>query len=381
MRFIDEAIIEIRGGNGGPGCVSFRREKFAPRGGPDGGDGGAGGSVTFVATAQLSTLQDFRFRRTYQGGHGNHGEGGQCAGRDGESILVRIPVGTLLRDAETLEILFDFEKEGDQWVVCEGGRGGKGNSHFVSSTFQAPKFAQPGEEGEVKKLKLELKLLADVAIVGFPNAGKSTLISRLSAARPKIADYAFTTLTPNLGVVALSDHRSFVVADIPGLIEGAHRGLGLGHKFLKHIERTRLLVHLMDLTPFVDKITMPESIWETDPKALLDQTIQQYKTIREELRLFNPELLHKPEICVFNKADLISSYPELKTHLSKALRAELRSLRETDPVIGEPYFISGVSGEGIRELQEVLSAKLTDLLPKLNHNLVLPDDPSIRRQS
>lgn len=281
MRFIDEATIEVSGGHGGPGCVSFRREKFIPRGGPDGGDGGAGGSVTFQSTSNLGTLQDFRFKRSYRAGSGEHGSGGNKAGRDGEDIVIKVPVGTVIRDAETGEVYFDFLEDKMTWVACKGGRGGKGNTHFVTSTFQVPKFAQPGEDGEFKKVSLELKLLADVALVGYPNAGKSSFISKASAARPKVADYAFTTLTPNLGVVSLSDFRSFVIADIPGLIEGAHRGLGLGHRFLKHIERTHVLVHLLDGAQLLEIATRPD---EEDPTAaLIEHATSAYTKIRKEL--------------------------------------------------------------------------------------------------
>ena len=266
MRFIDEATIKIAGGHGGPGCISFRRETFEPRGGPNGGDGGAGGDVIFVADIELGTLQDFRFKRIYQAPAGMHGSGSNKAGKDGENVLIRVPVGTIFKDAESGELLADMLKDGQEWVACTGGRGGKGNAHFVTSTFQAPRFAQPGEEGTSREVRMELRLLADVGIIGFPNAGKSTLISRISAARPKIADYAFTTLTPNLGVVSMAQiagqgmasmdaHQTFVVADVPGLIEGAHRGMGLGHKFLKHIERTFLFVHLLDGSQFLEDAT------------------------------------------------------------------------------------------------------------------------------
>ena len=258
MRFIDEAKIKINAGHGGPGSVSFRREKFIPRGGPDGGDGGRGGDIIFVASIQLGTLQDFRFKRCYQAQNGLHGSGKNKTGHNGEDIEIKIPVGTIVKDSETDTILFDFAEDGQRWVAAKGGRGGKGNAHFVTSVFQAPKFAQPGEEGGTRPLALELKLLADVSLIGYPNAGKSTLISRMSAAHPKIADYPFTTLTPNLGVVKVADYKSFVVADIPGLIEGAHKGLGLGHKFLKHIERTKITVHLMDGTHLLDFSSLPD---------------------------------------------------------------------------------------------------------------------------
>ena len=387
MRFIDEAKISVSAGHGGPGSVSFRREKFIPRGGPDGGDGGAGGDVTFVATSQLSTLQDFRFKRTYQAENGHHGSGGNKAGRDGQSIEIKIPVGTIIRDAETNEIIHDFTEEGSHWVACEGGRGGKGNAHFVTSTFQAPKFAQDGEEGTARELVLELKLLADAAIIGFPNAGKSTLISRMSAARPKIADYPFTTLTPNLGVVDLGDHgRSFVIADIPGLIEGAHKGMGLGTRFLKHIERTAIFVHLLDGTQLLEDATKPE---DDSFKQAIKAIAQRYKAIRKELELFNPELLQKPEIVVLNKLDLLESDPELIEKARSEIRKQIKKLRPDAPAReAEPMVISAVSGRGIQELitelyNEVEKDRERRKLEAGGENSVpmkfrLPDDESLR---
>jgi len=347
VRFIDEAKIKISAGRGGPGSVSFRRETFIPRGGPDGGEGGAGGDVIFQATVQLSTLQDFRLKREYRAGNGEHGSGSNKAGRDGEDITLRIPVGTIVRDEDSGEILVEFEVDGQTWVACKGGRGGKGNAHFVSSTFQAPKFAQPGEEGEFKEIKLELKLLADAAIIGFPNAGKSTLISHISAARPKIADYAFTTLTPNLGVVSVDEYKTFVVADIPGLIEGAHRGAGLGHRFLKHIERTRVFIHLIDGTQLLEDVTKPGD--DSFEKGIA-QVVERYRTIRNELGLFNESLLHKPEIVAINKLDLFESDPHIIERARKALRDRLTEIRGVHPDGKEPYLLSGVSGHGIRDL-------------------------------
>jgi GTP-binding protein len=383
MRFIDEAIITVAGGHGGPGCVSFRRETFAPRGGPDGGDGGDGADVYFVASAQLGTLQDFRYKREYKAPAGDHGSGSNKAGRDGVDIEIRVPVGTVLRDAETGEVLVDFTDDGQRWLAAEGGRGGKGNAHFVSSTFQAPKFAQPGEPGTERRLKLELKLLADAAIIGFPNAGKSTLISRLSAARPKIADYPFTTLTPNLGVVSVDEYESFVVADIPGLIEGAHRGLGLGHKFLKHIERTGVFVHLLDGTQLLEDATRPD-IDESFAHAI-DELVRRYEAIRHELGLFNERLLHKPEIVALNKLDLLQADPELIERARKALRDRIAAIRGTHPEAGEPFIVSAVAGQGVAELKSAMYAKIresraararkamgTDEAPKL------PDDGGMR---
>jgi GTP-binding protein len=380
LRFIDEARIRVAGGHGGPGCVSFRRETFAPRGGPDGGDGGDGGDVTFVATHQLGTLQDFRFKRTYQAPNGMHGSGTNKAGRDGDDILIRVPVGTVIKDTETNEILADLSEEGQEWVACEGGRGGKGNAHFVSSTHQAPKFAQPGEEGGSREITLELKLLADVGIIGFPNAGKSTLISRMSAARPKIADYPFTTLTPNLGVVSLPDHKSFVIADIPGLVEGAHRGLGLGHKFLKHIERTGLFVHLLDGTQLLEDATRPES--ESDLEKVVENLVTRYQAIRTELGLFNEALLHKPEIVVINKLDLLESDPTLVEQARKSLRQRIASIRGTHPISEEPLVVSAVSGRGIEELTFIIDRELSAIKSFLRKGgeskVKLPDDEEIR---
>jgi GTP-binding protein len=378
MRFIDEAKIRVLGGHGGPGCVSFRRETFAPRGGPDGGDGGAGGSVIFISSIQLGTLQDFRFKRIYQAPNGMHGSGANKAGKDGEDITIRIPVGTVIKNAETGEILADFTEDEQTWVACKGGRGGKGNAHFVSSTFQAPKFAQPGEDGTSLELILELKLLADVGIIGFPNAGKSTLISRISAARPKIADYPFTTLTPNLGVVSLADQQSFVVADIPGLVEGAHRGIGLGHKFLKHIERTGLFVHLLDGTQLLEGATQPDA----DINDILENLIHQYSAIRKELGLFNEKLLETPEILVLNKLDLLESDPQLVERAKQALRDHIRSIRGTLPLADEPFIISAVSGRGVEDLlftihRELKSLKTTARPTKKTG--ILPDDEGIRR--
>ncbi len=359
MRFIDEATIRVYGGHGGPGCVSFRRETFVPRGGPDGGDGGAGGNVSIKANAQLATLQDFRFKREYRAPAGMHGSGTNKAGSDGDDIVIQVPVGTVIRDAETGEDLVDFIEDGQVWVACKGGRGGKGNAHFVSSTFQAPKFAQPGEDGEHREIKLELKLLCDVGIIGFPNAGKSTLISRVSAARPKIADYPFTTLTPNLGVVSLEEYRSFVIADFPGLIEGAHRGEGLGVQFLKHIERSRLFIHLLDTTQVLEDLTR-EGTDEENEKHAVERLFDRYIAIRRELGLFNEALLHKPEMLVLNKVDLLQSDPGLVERLSKYLRERLASVRGTHPAAGEPWVISGVSGDGIPKLLGAIDRALTE---------------------
>lgn len=302
-RFIDEATITIISGKGGAGCVAFRREKYVPRGGPAGGDGGKGGDVWIEVDHNLATLLDFRYKRAYEAGNGEPGQGGNKAGPDGADVIVRVPVGTIVRDAERNDIIADLTDDNRRILLCKGGRGGKGNSHFATSTHQAPKFAQPGEDGQELKIKLELKLLADVGLVGYPNAGKSTLISKISAARPKIADYEFTTLVPNLGVVRASDEAgaaTFVVADVPGLIEGASLGRGLGTKFLKHLERTVLLVHM------IDGAKLLKEFGDEDAKALAEAAIRDKEIIDAELYTFSPELSEKPQILAFNKVDLFS---------------------------------------------------------------------------
>ena len=287
MKFFDEAFITVQSGNGGRGCVSFRREKFIPRGGPDGGDGGKGGDVIIKSSSHRRTLYPFRFKRQFKAQNGSHGQGKQKAGKKGDDLIIEIPPGTLIIDEETNEILKDFTHPDETYTIVEGGRGGQGNSRFKTSTHRAPRFAQPGEPGHLLKLKLELKLLADVGIIGLPNAGKSTLISVISSATPKIADYPFTTLTPTLGVVQAGWGEPFVVADIPGLIEGAHKGVGLGIRFLRHIERTRVLVHLIDISTL-------------DPQ----NPLAEYETINRELANYSPLLMEKPQIVVLNKIDL-----------------------------------------------------------------------------
>src|SRR5881396_198852 len=289
--FVDEVDIHVAAGDGGRGCLAFRREKFVPRGGPSGGDGGHGGSVFIVASPHTNTLINFRFHPEFTAKRGDHGQGSNRTGHTGADLELAVPIGTLVYEKtgdprEPYRLLADLAEEGQRVLVAHGGRGGMGNARFATSTNRAPRKVQPGEPGEIKDLRLELKLLADVGLVGFPNAGKSTLISRISAARPKISDYPFTTLTPNLGVVRLSDDRSFVVADVPGLIEGAHLGHGLGIQFLRHIERTRVLVHLVDVSGASGR----------DPASDLD-------TLRRELELFQPALAAKPQLVAANKMD------------------------------------------------------------------------------
>ena len=287
MKFIDEVFITVQSGDGGRGCVSFRREKFVPRGGPDGGDGGKGGDVVLQSTSRRRTLYPFRFRRQFKAKSGAHGQGQNKTGKTGEDLIIEIPPGTLVSDAQTHELLKDFTQPGESFMAAAGGRGGQGNARFKTATRRAPRFAQPGESGQFFKLKLELKLLADVGIIGLPNAGKSTLVSVLSSATPKIADYPFTTLNPILGVVQPEQQESFVVADIPGLIEGAHQGAGLGIRFLRHIERTRILVHLIDASTI-------------DPQ----NPLASYEIINGELAQYNPLLPQKPQIIVLNKMDI-----------------------------------------------------------------------------
>jgi GTP-binding protein len=320
--FVDQVKITVQAGNGGDGCCSFRREKFIPKGGPDGGNGGKGGDIVFRAVANLSTLLDLRYQQLYRAVHGRPGSGQLRTGKSGEDCVIQVPVGTVVRDYETRNLLADLTEEFQEFVVARGGRGGLGNEHYKSSTNRAPRRADSGEPGQHKVLFVELKLLADVAIIGFPNAGKSTLISKISNARPKIADYPFSTLTPNLGLVKVGDYQSFVAADIPGLIEDAHTGKGLGTRFLKHTERTRLLVHLLDFSMMSDR----------DP-------IADYETIQNELKLFSEELYQKPQILVANKID----HPE-----AKAKFAEYKErLEAINPTL---MACSSVTGEGTKEL-------------------------------
>jgi GTPase len=328
--FIDEVKIRVKAGDGGNGCLAFRREKFVPRGGPSGGDGGHGGDVVMVASNHYNTLLHFRFNPEHTAQRGRHGEGSQRTGHDGKSIELPVPVGTVVYDSATGDLIHDFTTAGERFMVAKGGRGGKGNQHFATSTHQAPTEHEQGHPGEEKSLRLELKLLADVGLVGFPNAGKSTLISRISAARPKIADYPFTTLEPNLGVVSVDD-RTFVVADIPGLIEGAHEGHGLGIQFLRHVERTRLLVHLVDVSDVTGR----------DP-------LHDFQVVMQELASFDEKLAKKPMLVVASKIDVAQDL------------ARVESVREMARDAGLPFYaISSVTGQGIEEIKYAMAQAVT----------------------
>jgi GTP-binding protein len=320
--FIDRVKIRIQGGDGGNGVTAFRREKFVPRGGPSGGDGGRGGDVWIVADSSLNTLLHLRYNPLHIAGRGLHGEGSNRSGKEGADVIVRVPVGTQVFETRTNDLLVDCDTEGQRWLAARGGRGGFGNAHFTSSTNRAPRYHQDGSEGEELELQLELKLIADVGLVGFPNAGKSTFISAVSAARPKIADYPFTTLEPHLGVVDLGDFRTFVVADIPGLIEGAHEGHGLGDRFLRHIERTKLLLHLVDMS----------SVSGRDP-------VSDYEVINRELEAYDPQLASRPQIVVATKIDAVDEPDRIE-------RLRVRASQD-----GREFFvISSVTGAGVREL-------------------------------
>ena len=328
--FVDEVEIHVRAGDGGRGCVSFRREKYVPRGGPNGGDGGRGGSVILEADEGLGTLLDFRYKRHYTAQRGGHGEGSDRHGASGDDLVLRVPVGTTIHEPHAGVLLGDLTANGERLEVARGGRGGRGNARFATSTNRAPRRADPGEAGEERTLRLELRLLADVGVVGFPNAGKSTLVSRLSAARPKIADYPFTTLVPTLGLVRLDEEQSFVIADVPGLIPGASEGKGLGLRFLRHLERTRLLVHLLDLDPATGR----------DP-------VEDWKTIQAELREYSPELAARPQLIAANKIDLDGAAPRLKRVVAMARRRRL------------PVFpLAARTGQGLAELRAALGAAL-----------------------
>jgi GTP-binding protein len=321
--FIDFALVEIASGKGGNGAVTFRREKYVPKGGPSGGDGGNGGDVIFVASSNLHTLLDFKYKKKYIAGSGENGGSSLKDGKNGSDVIVRVPVGTIIKDNETEEILVDLDRDGKKVILAKGGKGGKGNSKFATSTNQTPRFAEDGKPGEHKKIILELKLIADVGLVGFPNSGKSTLISKISAAKPKIADYPFTTLEPNLGIVNYKDFRSFTVADIPGIIEGASEGKGLGHQFLRHIERTKIILFLIDCTS--------ENL-QSDFKILLN-----------ELKNYSTLLSQKKILVSISKADLVDS-----NTIQKLSSVKFRGIKE------KPIIFSSATGDGLSELLDIL---------------------------
>jgi GTP-binding protein len=334
MTFLDEVRIRVKAGDGGNGIVAFRREKYVPKGGPSGGDGGRGGDVVMYASEHYNTLLHYSYNPEHTAERGRHGEGSNCTGRDGDSIELPVPVGTEVYDADNGELLHDFKAAGDRFVIAKGGRGGLGNQHFATPTHQTPTEHTPGRPGEMRNLRLVLKLLADVGLVGFPNVGKSTLISRISAAKPKIADYPFTTLIPNLGVVSVDD-RTFVVADIPGLIEGAHLGHGLGVQFLKHVERTRLLAHLVDVSESSAR----------DP-------VHDFDVIVSELSSFSPDLEKKPVIVVATKMDVAQD------------PARIAALQEKARSLGLPFYeISAVTGQGVKELVAAMAERVFEANP------------------
>jgi GTP-binding protein len=335
VKFVDQVRIYVKAGDGGDGAVAFRREKFMPKGGPSGGDGGRGGSVIFRADPMLTTLLDYRYQQHHSAPSGQAGMGSDCNGKHGDDLVLRVPVGTVFKDEETGEVLADLVEAHQEWVAAKGGRGGLGNMNFATSTRQAPRFAQPGTAGEVRTLVLELKLLADVGLVGYPNAGKSTLISVVSRARPKIADYPFTTLVPNLGVAAYRDGKSFVVADLPGLIEGASEGAGLGHQFLRHVERCRVLVHVLDA-----------GAPDLDEARDLDAD---FATIERELKAYSPDLAARPRVIALNKIDL----PPARER-AMAFAKKVRRRKNAPPVV----LVSAATREGIDALLDACAAQL-----------------------
>ena len=337
--FIDRAKIKVKAGDGGNGVTAFRREKFVPRGGPSGGDGGVGGDVWMESDEGLNTLLHLRYNPEHKAERGHHGEGSNRFGKDGQSTVVKVPVGTQVFNAETNELLFDFTEPGQRFLAAKGGKGGWGNAHFATPTRRAPKFHYTGRPGEEKELQLELKLIADVGLVGFPNAGKSTLISVISAAKPKIADYPFTTLEPNLGVVDMGEYKTFVVADIPGLIEGASEGAGLGDRFLRHVERTKLILHLVDISSFSNR----------DP-------VEDYEVINRELANYNPDLADRPQIIVATKLDALDE-PERLAKLEERARKDRKRF----------FAISSVTRLGVDELVSAV-ARLVDEIPRSNEN-------------
>ncbi len=347
MKFIDEALITVRSGDGGSGCVSFRRERSVPRGGPDGGDGGKGGDVILKTTSRKRTLHHFQFKRQFRAQRGVNGQGKQKTGKNGDDLIIELPPGTVVTDADTGQVLKDFIDPDEKYVIAEGGRGGQGNRRFTTSTNRAPRFAQPGEPGEGLTLKLDLKLLADVGIIGLPNAGKSTLTRAVSAANPEVGSYPFTTLTPSLGVVHVDWGEPFVVADIPGLIEGAHNGAGLGIQFLRHIERTRVLLHLVDVSSI-------------DPEAPLAG----YETINNEMVLYSEDIMKKPQIVVLNKLDVPGA-----EELAKSFRSALKKDRffKKNPV---SLSISAIERKGIEELKSEITRLLDNINEKQHENVL-----------
>ena len=353
MKFVDEAIIHVQAGNGGNGCISFRREKFIPFGGPDGGDGGSGGSVWLVADEGLNTLIDFRHQRSFKAPRGQNGMGSDMYGKGGEDTTIRVPIGTVITNVDTDEVIGDLTEHGQRLLVAQGGKGGLGNIHFKSSVNRAPRKATPGTPGDVRELKLELKLLADVGLLGFPNAGKSTFIRAVSAATPRVADYPFTTLHPNLGVVSLGTDQSFVIADIPGLIEGAADGAGLGIQFLRHVSRTRLLLHMVDIAP----------IDGSDP-------VEQVRAIEQELSRFDPELLERTRWLVLNKADVL---PE--DERQAAAEAIVEQLGWTRPW----FLVSAIARDNTlavcQQVQRFFEAQREDAAGRVD---MLPDDVRLR---
>ena len=321
--FVDYALIEVHSGNGGNGAVTFRREKYVPKGGPSGGDGGNGGNVIIRTNANLHTLLDFRYKKKYKAGNGNIGGSSLKDGKNGDDVIVEVPVGTVIKDSKTEKVLFDLDKKNEEVILAKGGKGGKGNSKFATPTNQTPRFAENGKPGENKKVILELKLIADVGLVGFPNAGKSTLISKISAAKPKIADYPFTTLEPNLGIVRYKDFQSFTVADIPGIIEGASEGKGLGHKFLRHIERTRIILFLIEITS--------------------ENLNKDFEILLKELKSYSPKLIQKKILVALSKADLVDA-----EKVKGALKTKFNGIS------GETFIFSAITGQGLSELLDAL---------------------------
>lgn len=341
MKFVDEALIKVNAGNGGHGCLSFRREKFIPRGGPDGGDGGDGGSVFFIGDKNLNTLVDFRYQRHYKAENGQSGMGGNCTGKKGDDLVIAVPVGTMVYDVDSGELIGDIKKAKEKLLVAQGGFHGLGNTRFKSSVNRAPRQTTQGSLGDSRHLRLELRVLADVGLLGLPNAGKSTLIRAVSSAKPKVADYPFTTLYPNLGVVRAGAHKSFVMADIPGLIEGASEGAGLGHQFLRHLSRTCVLLHMVDIAPLDG----------SDP-------LHAIKTITEELAAYNPELLKKPRWLVFNKIDML---PDEKVR-EATIKRLLKALKWND----KSFTISAIKNEGTEELCYALMGLIDEMKETLN---------------